>query len=83
LKQDGTLSGKPKISSVGVFESDKTGMIKSVLLGEVSGAVAKLDKETLSHDNAVAASIERAVAKIAKENLDKTPVIEVHVNRQG
>jgi ribonuclease J len=81
LKKDGVLSGKPKISSVGVFESDKTGMIKSVLLGEVSGAVARLDKETLASDNNVAAAIERAVAKVVKENIEKTPVIEVHVNR--
>jgi len=81
LKQDGTLSGKPKISSVGVFESDKTGMIKSMIMGEVSGAVARLDRETPAHDNAVADAIERAVAKVVKENLDKMPVVEVHVNR--
>jgi len=81
LKADGALSGKPKISSVGVFESDKTGTVKSVLMGEVSGAVARLDKETLASDGNVAAAIERAVAKVVKENIEKEPVIEVHVNR--
>ena len=79
--RNGQVFGKPRISSVGVFESDATGTIKSLLLGEVKGAVARLDEQTLASENEVAAAVERAISRMAKTHTGKEPVVEVHVSK--
>lgn len=79
--KNGQIYGKPRISSVGVFESDATGTIKALLLSEVKGAIARLTKKTLENEKEIGVAVERAISRMAKEHTGKEPVVEVHVQK--
>ncbi|MDR1009217.1 MAG: ribonuclease J [Rickettsiales bacterium] len=75
------LVGKPEVSSFGLFESDETGLIKSQISKSIKDGVSKLAAKEFARDGSVKDAISSAVAKAVRSNLDKKPMVEIHIGR--
>ncbi|MBN2676354.1 MAG: hypothetical protein JXR30_03835, partial [Alphaproteobacteria bacterium] len=76
----GNLIGKPIISSLGVFESDTTGMIKKSILNEVIQVFKGFSKEDRTSQSRQEQKINTAVRKGLKDFTSqfKRPKIVIH-----
>ncbi|MDR2098520.1 MAG: ribonuclease J [Rickettsiales bacterium] len=77
----GGLAGKPEISSIGVFETDQTGLVKSSILNEIKSAFKPLSKSDFANDDKVKEVASNAAKKVIREQMDKKPPVSVHITR--
>ena len=75
------LVGKPEVSSVGMFETDSTGMIKSAIIAEIKSTIKNLSKKELSHDDTIREITVASTRRIIRDLMDKKPPISVHIVR--
>lgn len=75
------LKGKPEVSSIGAFEHDSTGLIKSLLVKEIQQHMNSLSKKETADDARVKDAIAFAVKKVIREHMDKKPPVNVHLAR--
>ena len=75
------LVGKPEVSSVGMFETDSTGMIKSAIIAEIKQTIKNLSKKELSHDETVKEITVASCRRVIRDLMDKKPPISVHIVR--
>ncbi len=75
------LIGKPDVSSIGVFETDSTGLIKSQILNELKTGLKKLSKKDFQNDGMIKDTTISLTRKVIKNLMDKKPPISVHIVR--
>ena len=75
------LVGKPEVSSVGMFETDSTGMIKSAIIAEIKSTIKNLSKKELSRDDTVREITVASTRRVIRDLMDKKPPISVHIVR--
>jgi ribonuclease J len=75
------LKGKPEVSSIGAFEHDGTGLIKSLLVREIQQSLDALSKREVADDAKVKDVIAFAAKKVVREHMDKKPPVSVHLAR--
>ncbi|MCR5506295.1 MAG: ribonuclease J [bacterium] len=75
------LVGKPEISSVGMFETDSTGMIKSAIIAEIKSTIKNLSKKEISRDDTVREITVASTRRVIRDLMDKKPPISVHIVR--
>ena len=75
------LVGKPEVSSVGMFETDSTGMIKSAIIAEIKSTIKNLSKKELSRDDTIREITVASTRRVIRDLMDKKPPISVHIVR--
>ncbi|MBD5405945.1 ribonuclease J [bacterium] len=75
------LVGKPEISSLGVFETDGTGIIKSSIINEIKSVIKNLSKKELQNDEAIRDIITASTRRVIRDAMDKKPPVSVHISR--
>ncbi|MBR1544926.1 MAG: ribonuclease J [Alphaproteobacteria bacterium] len=75
------LVGKPEVSSVGMFETDSTGMIKSAIIAEIKSTIKNLSKKELSRDDTIREITVASCRRVIRDLMDKKPPISVHIVR--
>lgn len=75
------LVGKPEISSLGVFETDGTGIIKSSIINEIKSVIKNLSKKELQNDGAIRDIITASTRRVIRDAMDKKPPVSVHISR--
>ena len=75
------LVGKPEISSLGVFETDGTGIIKSSIINEIKSSLKNLSKKELQNDAGLRDLITACTRRVIRDAMDKKPPISVHISR--
>ncbi|MGN0929836.1 MAG: ribonuclease J [Alphaproteobacteria bacterium] len=75
------LVGKPEISSLGVFETDATGIIKSSIINEIKSVIKNLSKKELQNDALIRDMITASTRRVIRDAMDKKPPVSVHISR--
>ncbi|MDR1476800.1 MAG: ribonuclease J [Rickettsiales bacterium] len=75
------LKGKPEVSSIGAFEHDATGIVKSMIVREIAEAVSSLSKKDIANDAKVKDAASNAAKKVIRDHMDKKPPVSVHLAR--
>lgn len=75
------LVGKPEVSSIGMFETDSTGMIKSAIIAEIKSTIKNLSKKELSRDDTIREITVASTRRVIRDLMDKKPPISVHIVR--
>jgi mRNA degradation ribonuclease J1/J2 len=75
------LVGRPEASSIGVFETDSTGLVKSSIINEIKSVLKLLSKKDIASDEKIKDVASLATKKVIREQMDKKPPISVHITR--
>ncbi|MBD5398603.1 ribonuclease J [bacterium] len=75
------LVGKPEISSLGVFETDATGIIKSSIINEIKSVIKNLSKKELQNNSIISDMITASTRRVIRDAMDKKPPVSVHISR--
>lgn len=75
------LVGQPEVSSVGAFETDATGLIKSGIQKEIKESLKNIPKKELVNDSILRGIITSSARRIIRDAMDKKPAISVHISR--
>lgn len=81
IMNKGGLVGKPEISSLGVFETDATSIIKSSIINEIKSSIKNLSKKELQNDAGLREIITASTRRVIRDAMDKKPPVSVHISR--
>jgi hypothetical protein len=64
-----------------VFETESTGLVKSLILKEIADGLKPLSKKDFESDAKVGEILASSAKKVIREQMDKKPPVSVHITR--